>query len=172
MGLAAALGVPGTLSHSLRPGFFPYLTYFFIIFPVLPAIKTKTACTIEHPLARYRQFLFFKLFCWPRYAGSLLFRNCTPTPSRFGPRCTARVASILPCSTRWALGSARVELLPALRPLPAHCHRTRPGYTPRRGVWLPAPLPAQSAAAAHRDGRAPWRRWRSCRPCGQRSKSV
>ena len=27
-------GVPGTLSHSLRPGSFPYLTYFFIIFPL------------------------------------------------------------------------------------------------------------------------------------------
>jgi len=27
LGLVAALGVPGTLSHSLRPGSFPYLTY-------------------------------------------------------------------------------------------------------------------------------------------------
>ncbi len=33
-----------------------------LIFYYLPAIKTKTACTIEHPLARYRQFLFFNCF--------------------------------------------------------------------------------------------------------------
>jgi len=30
LGLTAALGVPGTLSHSLRSGSFPYLTYFLL----------------------------------------------------------------------------------------------------------------------------------------------